>query len=346
MTARIQALGTAMPDHYVFKQSEIVEAFFAAQPGWDPAFAEVFANSGVERRASVVDPAWYAARPRTTADRMREFAPAARKLGAEAARRALERAGPDAAAEVADLLAVSCTGYSGPGLDVHLVDDLGLGDRVQRLAIGHMGCYAALPALRTAAALAAASGRRALVTCVELCTLHTQPPRTREDAVYLALFGDGAAAALVGPSGDGPAIVGSATVTVPRSDERMGWLIEDHGFQMWLSPRVPALVERGVGRLVEDLLGPHGLATGDIAHWAVHPGGPEIVDRVQRRLGLGDAQVARSLEVLADGGNRSSATVLFILEQLLGGGEVEPGQWVVALAFGTGLTLEALLLRA
>jgi alkylresorcinol/alkylpyrone synthase len=346
MTARLQAVGTAMPDHYVFKQSEIVEEFFATQPGWDPAFAEVFEKSGVERRASVVDPVWYGARPRTTADRMRVFAPAARRLGAEASRRALERAGPEAAAEVGDLLAVSCTGYSGPGLDVHLVDDLGLGGRVRRLAVGHMGCYAALPALRTAAALTAASGRRALVTCVELCTLHTQPPSTREDAVYLALFGDGAASALVGPGGDGPVIVGSATVTVPRSEERMGWLVEDEGFRMWLSPRVPALVERGVGGLVDDLLGPQGLTTTDVAHWAVHPGGPEIIDRVQRRFGLSDAQVARSHEVLADGGNRSSATVLFILEQLLHHGEVEPGQWIVALAFGTGLTLEALLLRA
>jgi predicted naringenin-chalcone synthase len=345
MTARLQALGTAMPERYVFKQTEIVEAFFARQPGWDPAWAEVFAASGVERRASVVDPDWYG-RPRSTADRMREFAPAARRLGAEAARRALDRAGPGAAAEVGDLLAVSCTGYSGPGLDVHLVDDLGLGDRVQRLAIGHMGCYAALPALRTAAARATASGGRALVTCVELCTLHVQPARSREDAVYQALFGDGAAAALVGAGGDGPVIAGSATVTVPRSEERMGWQIEDHGFQMWLSPRVPALVEREVGRLVDELLQPHGLVLDDVVHWAVHPGGPEIVDRVQRRLGLSDAQVARSHEVLADGGNRSSATVLFILEQLLAGGEVEPGQWIVALAFGTGLTLEALLLRA
>jgi alkylresorcinol/alkylpyrone synthase len=209
-----------------------------------------------------------------------------------------------------------------------------------------MGCYAALPALRTAAALAAASGRRALVTCVELCTLHVQPARSREDAVYQALFGDGAAAALVGAGGPGPAIAGSATVTVPDSTERMGWLVEDDGFHMSLSPRVPALVERGVGRLVDDLLLPHDLAAADVAHWAVHPGGPEIIDRVQRRLGLGDAQVARSREVLADGGNRSSATVLFILEQLLAAGEVEPGQWIVALAFGTGLTLEALLLRA
>jgi alkylresorcinol/alkylpyrone synthase len=344
MITRLQAIGTAMPDN-MFKQAEIMEELFAHQPGWDPAWAEVFTASGVERRASVIDPSWYG-RPRSTADRMREFAPAARRLGADAARRALDQAGAGAAAEVGDLLAVSCTGYSGPGLDVHLVDDLGLGDRVQRLAVGHMGCYAALPALRTAAALSAASGRRALVACVELCSLHLQQVRTREDAVYQALFGDGAAAALVGGGGDGPAIVGSATTTVPGSEERMGWLVEDEGFRMWLSPRVPALVERGLGRLVEDLLGPHGLAAADVAHWAVHPGGPEIIDRVQRRLGLSDAQVARSREVLADGGNRSSATILFILEQLLASGEAEPGQWIVALAFGTGLTLEALLLRA
>ena len=344
MIARLQAIGTAMPDN-MFKQAEIMEELFAHQPGWDPAWAEVFTASGVERRASVIDPSWYG-RPRSTADRMREFAPAARRLGADAARRALEQAGAGAAAEVGDLLAVSCTGYSGPGLDVHLVDDLGLGDRVQRLAVGHMGCYAALPALRTAAALSAASGRRALVACVELCSLHMQQVRTREDAVYQALFGDGAAAALVGAGGAGPAVVGSATATVPGSEERMGWLVEDEGFRMWLSPRVPALVERGLGRLVEDLLGPHGLAAADVAHWAVHPGGPEIIDRVQRRLGLSDAQVARSREVLADGGNRSSATILFILEQLLASGEAEPGQWIVALAFGTGLTLEALLLRA
>jgi alkylresorcinol/alkylpyrone synthase len=211
--------------------------------------------------------------------------------------------------------------------------------------ISHMGCYAALPALRTAAALTATSGRRALVACVELCTLHVQPATRREEAVYQALFGDGAAAAVVGHGGAGPAIVGAASVTVPRSEERMQWLIEDDGFHMWLSPRVPALVERGVGSLVSDLLDPHGLAVDDVAHWAVHPGGPEIVDRVQRRLGLSDQQLAHSRETLADGGNRSSATVLFILEALLGSGEVEPGRWLVALAFGTGLTLEALLLR-
>ncbi len=352
MTARLQALGTAMPDR-VYKQDEIISSLFARLAGWDPDWAEVFEASGVERRAAVVDVhAFYTGQP-TTAERMRAFAPAARRLGAEAARQALERGGAGAADEVGDLVVVSCTGYSGPGLDVHLAADLGLGRGVRRLALGHMGCYAALPALRTAAALVAASGQRALVVSVELCSLHLQPAASRQEAVSQALFGDGAAAALVGPDtagpaggAAGPAVVAGRTITLPGSEDRMGWLIGDDGFHMSLSPRVPALVDRGLGMLVEQLLEPHGLTPADVAHWAVHPGGPEILERVQRRLGLSDAQLAPSWEVLADGGNRSSATVLFILESLVASGELRPGQWLVTLGFGTGLTLEALLLRA
>jgi alkylresorcinol/alkylpyrone synthase len=367
VTVRLQALGTAMPER-VYKQDEIVESFFGKLPGWEPDWGEVFEASGVERRAAVIDVhAFYAHQP-TTAERMRAFAPAARHLGAEAARRALERGGPGAAAEVGDLVVVSCTGYAGPGLDVHLVGDLGLGRGTRRLALGHMGCYAALPAMRTAAALVAAWGQRALVVSVELCSLHLQPATSRQEAVSQALFGDGAAAALIAPAetaGDGSGevatgsgalsggasgptgleIVAARTATLPGSEDRMGWLIDDDGFHMSLSPRVPALVDRGLGGLVEELLTPRGLVPGDIAHWAVHPGGPEILERVQRRLGLSDAQLAPSREVLADGGNRSSATVLFILESLVGSGELRPGQWLVALGFGTGLTLEALLLR-
>jgi len=364
VTAWLQSLGSAMPER-VYKQAEIVESFFGKLPGWQSEWAEVFLASGVERRAAVIDVHRYYARQPTTAERMRTFTPAALRLGAEAARRALERGGPDAAAEVGDLVVVSCTGYAGPGLDVHLAADLGLGEGTRRLALGHMGCYAALPALRTASALVAASGQRALIVSVELCSLHLQPAASRLEAVSQALFGDGAAAALIAPGGaavgpgasrdpgapappspGGLELVAARAATLPGSQDRMGWLIGDDGFHMSLSPRVPALVDRGLGALVEQLLEPHGLAPADVAHWAVHPGGPEILERVQRRLGLTDAQLAPSREVLADGGNRSSATVLFILESMLGSGELRPGQWLVTLGFGTGLTLEALLLRA
>jgi alkylresorcinol/alkylpyrone synthase len=345
VSARIQALGSAVPEH-VYKQAEIVDEFFVLRGDWQPAYTEVFRASGVERRAAVVDVHEFYAKARTTADRMEVFSPAARRLGAAAARRALDRAGPGAAAAVDELIAVSCTGHAGPGLDVHLAADLGLRADLARLMIGHMGCYAALPALRTAAAVSSAGGRRVLVACVELCSLHLQPITNREDAVTSALFADGAAAVLVGPDGDGPRIVAARTATVPDSEARMGWAIGDDGFRMTLSPRVPALVERSLPGLVGGLLADAGLTVGEVAHWVVHPGGPEILERVRRRLGLADAQLARSAEVLADGGNRSSATVLFILDALVASGELAPGDWVVMLAFGTGLTMEALLLRA
>lgn len=355
---RIAGIGTALPER-IHDQSKIVDSVFSGLPGWDPEWAEVFAASGVAWRATVLDdlPAFYDRVP-STSERMRAFIPAARMLGAEAARIALTRAGDgDPAAitgRVRDLLAVSCTGYHGPGLDVHLISDLGLDRHVRRLAIGHMGCYAALPALRTAAALAAASGEGALATCVELCTLHLQPPTRREDVVQFALFADGAAAAMVlpgapgggAPAATGPEIVGGYTVTVPSSEERMGWAVADDGFRMWLSPRVPALVERGVDELVDGLLAPHGIARAEIDHWVVHPGGPEILERVHRRLHLPHGALDASWTALAEGGNRSSATVLFILDDLLTSGTVRPGEWIAMLAFGTGLTLESILLRA
>jgi predicted naringenin-chalcone synthase len=340
--ARLAGVGSVLPEH-MHKMVDTIE-FLGRLPGWDPAWAQICVASGVERKGTVIGDldTFYAGVP-TTAERMRAFTPAARDLGARAARRALERAGP---AAIEDLIAVSCTGYAGPGLDLHLAADLGLAPSVRRLAIGHMGCYAAIPALRAAAALATASGQAALVDCVELCTLHLQPPTRREEVVQIALFADGAAAAVVSADGDGPELVGSNTVTVPDSERRMGWEVADDGFRMWLSPRVPAIIERGVGPFVDGLLGPHGLAVGDVAHWVVHPGGPEILERVQRRLALDEGALDRSWEALAEGGNRSSVTVLAILDALLGGGRVQAGEWIAMLAFGTGLTMEGLLLRA
>jgi predicted naringenin-chalcone synthase len=343
----ITAAGSALPEH-VHKTTESLE-FFGRMPGWDPAWNEVCLASGVERRATVIadlEAFYFGAGVPTTAERMRAFAAPAARLGAAAARRALDAAGPGAAAGLADVVAVSCTGYSGPGLDLHLAAELGLGEGVRRLHIGHMGCYAAIPAIRTAAALACASGRSALVDCVELCTLHLQAPTRREDVVQIALFADGAGAAVVAAEGDGLALVGSNTLTIPGSTERMGWQVADDGFRMWLSPRVPAIIERGIEGFVAGLLAPHGLAVGDVDHWVVHPGGPEILERIQRRLALPAGALALSWEALADGGNRSSATVLAILDALLAAGTVRPGAWVAMLAFGTGLTMEGLLLRA
>lgn len=351
MGARIQAVAGVVPER-MYKQGDVVATFFARLPGWRPEWEERFAAATVERRGCVVDleafylsPNGEPARP-TTEVRMRAFGPAARQLAARAARGALERAGTEGRVPVSTVVAVSCTGYAGPGLDAHVVEDLSLPASTHRLAIGHMGCYAALPALRTAAALTSSGTGPALVVCTELCSLHVQPARSTADAVSQALFGDGAAAAVLSCEGPGLEVVDAATWTAWTDSSRMTWEVGDQGFAMWLSPRVPALVAPIAERVVDELLAAHGLRRAQVAHWVLHPGGPEIVERLGRRLAVPERDQERALGVLADGGNRSSATVLFVLEALLQEGMPSPGEWVVALAFGTGLTCEVLLLRS
>jgi predicted naringenin-chalcone synthase len=204
-----------------------------------------------------------------------------------------------------------------------------------------MGCYAAFPGLQRALDYVAAHpGQRALVVCVELCTLHLQADESDENLVATALFGDGAAAVLVG-EGAGPRVVATRTMTAYDTAEHMSFKLTDHGFKMQLSSYVPKILEANVEELLAGLLAPHGLAVPDIQQWAIHPGGRKILDHVQAKLGLSDAQVAASRRVLKEHGNMSSPTVLFVLDELT----PAPGDWGVMMAFGPGLTLEASLLR-
>jgi len=258
------------------------------------------------------------------------------------ARRALEDALAAARVdpEELDLLAVvSCTGYATPGLDILLARELRLRDDVQRLHIGHMGCYAAVPALAAVADAAAARGKLAALVCVELTTLHVQPAeRSLEQIVAHALFADGAAAAVVRPDGEGLAVADVAARTDTSTAALMTWDVTDRGFRMGLSPKVPDAVRAHVAPVVDELLARNGLARADVAAWAIHPGGPAIVDAVGAALGLDDDALEPSRATLREVGNCSSATVLMVLERL------QPTGPTVALAFGPGLTLYGALL--
>jgi len=260
----------------------------------------------------------------------------------------LSSAGLDAE-EIGLLAVVSCTGYATPGLDILLARDLGMSPDVQRLHVGHMGCYAALPALAAAADAVVARGKTAALLCLELTSLHVQP--ATDDAgqmVAHALFADAAAAVALRPlqpGATGLEVVDVAARTDVAKSGLMTWDVTDHGFRMGLSPRVPAVLRKHVGTVAEQLLAAHDLRPADVAGWAVHPGGPRIVEAVTKRLGLSAEQVAESQGVLRDYGNCSSATVLLILERMLASGRLKPGDHVVAMAFGPGLTLYMTLLR-
>lgn len=287
-------------------------------------------------------------------------------LAVPAARRALEAAaglGPD---DVTHVVSVSCTGFFAPGPDYELVRALGLRPSVQRYHLGFMGCYAAFPALRAADQFCRADPEAVvLVVCVELCSLHLGSSENPDRIVASAVFADGAAAAVVTARDGLPAqpvltLDAFETTLTPVGEQDMAWTIGDHGFEMVLSRYVPHIVAEHITAALAPLRGRAGAGRwSDVEHWAIHPGGRAILDRVEDALELRPDQLSDSRTVLREVGNLSSATILFVLRRLLhatggtagsghdaAGGRVGDGSphRVCAMAFGPGLTVESALL--
>jgi predicted naringenin-chalcone synthase len=369
---RVLGVGTAAPGHDA-AQSDAA-GLHAALSGLDAVRSRVlrtlYRRSGVERRGSVLLEGgdgpllgrqdFY--RPMrdegdqgpSTADRMARYERLAPELALRAARNALESGGTDAR-DVSHLVTVSCTGFASPGVDARLVEDLGLPRDVTRTQVGFMGCHAALNGLRVAHGYArGAPDQRTLVCAVELCSLHFAYGWDAEAMVANALFADGAGAVLCGgaetaptarsPGGTEPSrpwtVSSTGTVLLEASGQDMTWRIGDHGFRMTLSPRVPDLIARDLRPWLAGWLAESGLEVEQIRSWAVHPGGPRIVDAVEGALGLDGRRTQAARDVLAAHGNMSSATILFILERLRSTDAPLP---CVALAFGPGLVAEAVL---
>ncbi|MEM1355289.1 MAG: type III polyketide synthase [Planctomycetota bacterium] len=285
----------------------------------------------------------------STADRMAAYEALSLPLAAEACRQAIRDAGvlPE---QVTQLVSVSCTGFSAPGLEVRLIETLGLNPGTGRTNIGFMGCHGAVNGLRVAGALAATQGdpdARVLMVCTELCTLHFQYGQDPQLAVANALFGDGAAAVVLAQDthamGDQDIrLLDTHSTVLPGTAEHMSWRIRDRGFVMALSSEVPRLIEEHAQGVVEPWLARHGLTAADVGGWAIHPGGPKVIGAVESALGLAVSAGDASRAVLAERGNMSSPTVFFIAQRLRLA-EV-PRPWVL-LAFGPGLVIEAALLQ-
>ncbi|QLQ38271.1 type III polyketide synthase [Micromonospora robiginosa] len=341
----IAGLGMALPPGAA--QDELWTGFFEKHfSGTTRVLAEkIFANSGVTRRQAAVNPLLEDVSEWPTERRMRRYQVEALPLGKEAVGRALTAAGLDAS-DIGLFVVCSCTGYATPGLDILLARDLGMAPDTQRMFVGHMGCYAALPGLGAASDFVTARQRPALLLCAELTSLHIQPAGARVDTQQIvshALFSDAAVAAVVVPGGGGYAVREVTSVTDTSTADHMTWDVTDTGFRMGLSPKVPKVLSRFVGDLVDGLLARHGCDRSGVDGWAVHPGGPRILNVVERELALPPTALAASRETLAEHGNCSSPTVLLILDRLAGA--PSPPRRVVMLAFGPGLTLYAALLE-
>jgi alkylresorcinol/alkylpyrone synthase len=337
----VAALGVAYPGS--FSQEDLWDGFFSTHyAGVQRALASrMFSNSGVVTRHGAMNPLIEDVSRWSTQQRMQRYLPEALPIGKAAVGDALAAAGLPAD-EVGLFAVCSCTGYVTPGLDILLARDLGMAPGTQRLFVGHMGCYAAIPGLGVVADFVRSRARPAVLLCLELTSLHVQPPTAdAEQIIAHALFSDAAAAAVLQPQAQGYEVCDVASVTDVTTADHMTWDVTDLGFRMGLSARVPDVLDEHVAGLVTDLLTRHGLALSDVDGWAVHPGGPRILDVVQARLNLSDADLAASRRVLAEHGNCSSPTVLMILDEL----RPAAPEHVLALAFGPGLTLYAALLR-
>lgn len=244
--------------------------------------------------------------------------------------------------EITHLITVSCTGMSAPGLDLQVLDLMDLDKTIARTSINFMGCYAAVHALKMADAFCTADqNAKVVIVCTELCTLHFQREHTMDNIASSLLFGDGAAAVLVTGDGDkahGWHLQNFYSEVIAKGKRDMAWELSSTGFLMTLSSYVPDLIEEDFASVVERALQKSNLKQEDITTWCVHAGGKRILQAVEHALHLDKNQLNASYEVLKQYGNMSSATILFVLKELMK--ENAGSKKIFGTAFGPGLTVE------
>ncbi|MHA7142536.1 MULTISPECIES: type III polyketide synthase [unclassified Arthrobacter] len=370
MTVIMRSLETAVPET-VMVQSDVRDVF-AAQPGLNRLGTRLvgaaFDSSGINTRYTAVkemtldapseNPVFFDSAERrilspSTKVRNEVYAEEGTKLFVEAADKALTAAEGIEPADVTHVITVSCTGFFNPGPDYKVVRALGLSPAVQRYHLGFMGCYAAFPALRAAKSFCEAEPDAVvLVVAAELCSLHVRSSNNPDTIVGSSLFADGAAAAVISAreyEATAPALSLDffETVLTPVGEESMAWNIGDEGFEMVLGTYVPHIIDEHIVGALEPLLARDETLADkqykDIEHWAIHPGGRSILDKVEAKLDLKEDQLVPARETLRDYGNMSSATVMFVLKHILEQPFDGADERICSMAFGPGLTVETAL---
>ncbi len=296
----------------------------------------------------------------TTRERMELYARFASDLAVQSARQALEASQVNAE-QITHLVVVTCTGFDAPGVDLELIERLGLPKTTQRVQVGFMGCHGAINGIRTALAIAGSNPRAKVLLCaIELCSLHYRFTWDAEKIIGNALFADGSGSIIVSAHQAEPTvsptpstangewlIEDTGSVVISDSRETMSWSIGDHGFDMRLTSDVGDKIEAELSGWLTSWLSEQQLSLEDINYWGVHPGGPRILTAVQNSLGLDDDSLAVSHSILQRHGNMSSPTVLFILNEFLHLRSVKRDvgrEHCVLLGFGPGLVAEIALL--
>ena len=329
------------------EMKDLLRALFPLKDRRMGAALSLFDNSAVERRYSV-EPLSTMGERRTLTETSEQYRDHAIALGRDVASRCLEQGGRKPA-DVDLLITVSCTGIMIPSLDAHLVNELGFRSDIRRLPITELGCMGGASALaRARDFLLGLPEARVLVVAVELPSLSLQ----RDDVssanlVSTALFGDGAAAALLERRSPerGVRILETLSHIFPESTWALGFDLQDDGFHSVLSKDVPVLLKTQIARLVRTLADRRGLHRDQLSCFVVHPGGRKILTFLEEELGLAPADTKPSWDVLRAYGNQSSASVLFVLHEWLTKRQPASGAHGILAAFGPVLSTEMLLLQ-
>jgi alkylresorcinol/alkylpyrone synthase len=341
------AVATAVP-RYPLGQDAVVERvkrLFGRSPAID-RLLPVFANCGVDRRYSCVPLEWYD-EPHGWAERNGIYLAWSLDLLETAARAALQRAGRSID-EIGAVVVVSSTGIATPSLDAQLFDRMRLRPTVRRLPIFGLGCAGGVIGLARAASEAQSlPGETVLFLVVELCALlFRRDDQAKSNIVATALFGDGAAAALLSADGVGPMIAAAGEHTWSNTLEVMGWEIADDGLRAVMSRDIPHLVATRLTAAAAAFLARHGLQMNDVDRFVCHPGGTKVLSALERAFALPPDALADARAVLRNYGNMSAATIMFLLERLLAEAP-DSRSWRRALvnALGPGFTAAFLTLE-
>jgi alkylresorcinol/alkylpyrone synthase len=345
---RLFAVATAVPP-FPLDQNDVIERvklLFGRSPDLD-RLLPVFVNTGIQRRYSCVPLEWYD-RAHGWPERNRIYLASSLDLLEAATNRVLSLTGRRKG-DIDSIVVVSTTGIATPSLDALLIERMGLRNTVQRLPIFGLGCAGGVLGLaRAATQSAVAPGNTVLFLVVELCALSfRRDDWSKSNIVATALFGDGAAAALLSTESDGPALVAAGEHTWPGSLDVMGWEVADDGLRAVFSRDIPKLVTTQLQDAASEFLARQGLAMDKIDLFVCHPGGAKVIAALEHAFGLAQGALVEARAVLRDYGNMSAATVMFVLERMLAKARASGARWEHALmnSLGPGFTAGFLVIE-
>ncbi|MGB0345831.1 MAG: type III polyketide synthase [Balneolaceae bacterium] len=357
MAVYINDITTAVPDSFEHQQ-EVREIMKESVPGdrkTRSIIHRIYSQSGIEKRHAAnydfnvnggdgfFNRVFKNDLPPTTGERNSIYERESKKLFLRVADQLMEQ-NPDLDRKsITHVITVSCTGFYAPGPDFEVVRHLGLSPSTQRFHIGFMGCYAAFPALKMAESFCKADPNTVvLIISCELCSLHLQISDDIDQILAASVFADGAAGVLVStrePQEVGYRLDEFSSTLAYEGEKDMAWTISDTGFKMVLSSYIPSIIETNIDDIMKPMFDSLKISKEDIGMWAVHPGGRAIVDKVEQGMGVDPAKVQPSRNVLSQFGNMSSATILFVLDEIRKS-QLETDSKVLPIAFGPGLTIE------